>query len=64
MLRIGNFKAWIRIDGKNVEEYKVEADTQAVKVTCWVASDVGRVCCSIVLSKSELVKGLLMQWCS
>jgi hypothetical protein len=48
MLKLCNFEAWVSIDGKELEQYGVE-DTGDQTVSCWIASEVGKVRCKPLL---------------
>ena len=41
-MELKGFAAWILVDGKEVNQYSLE--TEENKVTCWIASEVGKVC--------------------
>ncbi|KAJ7761011.1 hypothetical protein B0H16DRAFT_557321 [Mycena metata] len=42
MLQLGNFSAWISIDGKAATEYDVEISDDKKTATCWIASELGK----------------------
>ena len=55
----GQFEAWIildRPDGAKREEYAVEVDEQRKLVTCWIASEVGKVRLSLTLCPATLAR--------
>ena len=55
----GQFEAWItldRLDGAKREEYAVEVDEQRKLVTCWIASEVGKVHLSQILCPATLAR--------
>ena len=65
----GQFEAWVTLDGPDGarrEEYAVEVDEQEKLVTCWIASELGKVrlltlsfiYCSYLMTFSDL-PGLL-----
>jgi hypothetical protein len=42
----GQFEAWVTLDGPDGarrEEYAVEVNEQEKLVTCWIASEIGKV---------------------
>ena len=43
MLHWKEFSAWVTIDGKEVVEYDVETSEDEKTVTCWIASELGKV---------------------
>ena len=43
MLQLGNFSAWIVVDGKTLKEYGVEISDDGMEATCWIPSKVGQV---------------------
>jgi hypothetical protein len=43
MLQIQNFSACIAVDAKELEEHKIEYSKDAKTVTCWIASEAGKV---------------------
>ena len=42
-MRVGEFSANILVGDKELEEYEVTVDASGTQVTCWVASEVGKV---------------------
>ncbi|KAK1231538.1 hypothetical protein PQX77_005330 [Marasmius sp. AFHP31] len=42
MLQYNKLSAWITVDDKPLEEYDVEVDEGSNRVTCWIASEVGK----------------------
>ena len=43
MLSLSNVSAWIEVDGKELEQYGIEEDSDRSLVTCWIASQAGKV---------------------
>jgi hypothetical protein len=61
----GQFEAWVTLDGPDGarrEEYAVEVNEQEKLVTCWIASELGKVCfltlsfiyCSCLMAFSDV----------
>lgn len=42
-MHLKEFKAWITIDGKEAVEYDVQTSEDQKTVTCWIASELGKV---------------------
>ncbi|KAF8626923.1 hypothetical protein AX17_006424, partial [Amanita inopinata Kibby_2008] len=42
MLKFDPFEAQVKVDGAGLPEYQVEVDEEAKRVTCWIASEVGK----------------------
>ncbi|KAF8147494.1 hypothetical protein B0H34DRAFT_283395 [Crassisporium funariophilum] len=43
-LRFANQEAWVEVDGKKAACYMPVVDTAKKEVTCWIASEAGKVC--------------------
>jgi hypothetical protein len=43
MLELNGIRAWIGVDGKELKQYGVQVSSDR-KVTCWIASEEGKVC--------------------
>jgi hypothetical protein len=43
MLRLNGFRAWISVDHKPLDIYKMEIDDERNIATCWVPSTAGKV---------------------
>jgi hypothetical protein len=54
MLHWKEFSAWVAIDGKETLEYDVEISEDQKTVTCWIASELGKVTIRIFASDSIL----------
>lgn len=46
MLQLDKFSAWVTIDGEETSEYNVEISDDGTEATCWIASQVNKVCTS------------------
>ncbi|KZT57638.1 hypothetical protein CALCODRAFT_517302 [Calocera cornea HHB12733] len=42
MPRLGDYEAWIDINGKRLEEYAVESKTEELEIRCWIPSEEGK----------------------
>jgi len=42
-MTLGEYEAWIVVDGQEVEHYGIEVGDTGKEVTCWVASTEGKV---------------------
>lgn len=59
MLQYKEFSAWITIEGTEAKEFSIEVSEDEKKVTCWIASEVGKVCVvSASSSRSALKCGI------
>ncbi|KAL0563691.1 hypothetical protein V5O48_018371 [Marasmius crinis-equi] len=43
MLQFNKYSAWITVDDKPLEEYEVKVDEATSTVTCWIASELGKM---------------------
>lgn len=43
MLKLGNFTAWISVDGEPLAEFNTEISDDGKQATCWIPSEVGKV---------------------
>ena len=41
MPKLGDYEAWIRVDGEKLPEYGI--NSEATEITCWIPSEVGKV---------------------
>jgi len=43
MLQVGEFSAWIKVENVETQEYNIEISDDGKNITCWIASEVGKV---------------------
>ena len=43
MLHIQNFSACVTVGGKELKEHQVEYSNGRAEITCWIASEAGKV---------------------
>lgn len=43
MLSLNSVSAWIEVDDKELEQYGVEENSNQSQVTCWIATQAGKV---------------------
>ena len=42
-VRLGDYEAWVNVEGKRVTHYGIEVDEAKKVATCWIASTAGKV---------------------
>lgn len=45
MVQFGTYHVWIEVDGDELPEFNVDVEEDKKKVTCWIPSEAGKVCC-------------------
>lgn len=42
-LKVGEYEAWVVIEGEKIAHYGIEVDEKRMVATCWIPSVVGKV---------------------
>ena len=53
-LKLGEYEAWMVVEGEEVEHYEIRVNEETKVATCWIASTVGKV------NRNNLVPNFLL----